>query len=206
MDLQTLDTVRDIARHIASTRGEIIEDWTNIELHLDGCLLPEDEPSNILQTGDVVEVVQKIRRSLQKPVNGQQKLNSSITNQSSKEGGPLTKKPRVKEERSSLTTDSLYSEEAFPKALKARPVVLRRRATSKTKSIYDLSSEDKFDEDLESSSFVRRRATSKTKSIYDLSSEEEFDEALESRSYVRRRATRSFVRRRATLETKVSTI
>ena len=101
VDLETLDTVRDIARHIASTRGEIIEEWTNIELHMDGCLLPEDEPSNILQTGDVVEVVQKIRRSLRKPVNGQQKLNSSITNQSSKEGGPLTKKPRVKEERSS---------------------------------------------------------------------------------------------------------
>ena len=85
VDLEALETVGDIARHIASTRGDIIGDWTNIELHLDRCLLPEDEPSNVLQTGDVVEVVQKIRRSLRKPVNGQQKSNSSITNQSSKE-------------------------------------------------------------------------------------------------------------------------
>ena len=45
MDLEALETVGDIARHIASTRGDIIGDWTNIELHLDGCLLPEDEPS-----------------------------------------------------------------------------------------------------------------------------------------------------------------
>ena len=45
MDLEALETVGDIARHIASTRGDIIGDWTNIELHLDGCLLPEDEAS-----------------------------------------------------------------------------------------------------------------------------------------------------------------
>jgi len=45
-----------------------------------------------------------------------------------------------------------------------------------------LSSEDEFDEALESRSFVRRRATTKTKSIYDLSSEDDFDDALESRS------------------------
>ena len=118
------------------------------------------------------------------------------TNQSSKEVGPLTKKPRLKEERSASTTDSLYSEEAVLKALKAIPVV-RRRATSKTKSIYDLSSEDEFDEALESRSFVRRRATRsfvrrratlETKSIYDISSEDETEEALKSRSIVRKRA------------------
>ena len=46
VDLETLDTAGDIAKHLDKTRGDIIVgDWNNIELHLDGCLLPEDEAS-----------------------------------------------------------------------------------------------------------------------------------------------------------------
>ena len=54
--------------------------------------------------------------------------------------------------------------------------------------IYDLSSEDEFDEALESRSFVRRRAKLETKRIYDMSSEDETEEALKFRSFVRKRA------------------
>ena len=112
-------------------------------------------------------------------------------------GGWSFDKETKSERRKIILNNRQYSEKAIPKALKARPVVLRRRATSKTKSIYDLSSEDEFDEALESRSFVRRRATRsfvrrratlETKSIYDMSSEDETEEALKFRSFVRKRA------------------
>ena len=57
-----------------------------------------------------MEVVQKTK-SLLKPANGKPKLNSSITNQSSREEGPPTKKPKVKEESPSSSSDSSSSED-----------------------------------------------------------------------------------------------
>ena len=55
IDLSRTPTIEDLAAQLSARRGL----GPNIEILLDGCLLPSDESVSILQSGDVITVIRK---------------------------------------------------------------------------------------------------------------------------------------------------